>query len=49
MRWDKLFAIYLWKRNHILIEFQPMGANRRSWVQIDNRGCNARGMGANPY
>ena len=36
----------MWKGNHILIEFQPMGANARSWVQIDTRGCNSMGMGA---
>lgn len=33
----------IWKRNHILIEFLPMGANARLLVQIDTYGCKSRG------
>ena len=31
-----------WKRNHILIEFLPMGANARLLVQIDTHGCKSK-------
>ena len=34
---------FSWKRNHILIEFLPMGANARLLVQIDTYGCKSRG------
>ena len=35
--------VLLWKRNHMLIEFLPMGANARLLVQIDTYGCKSRG------
>ena len=41
--WIKVRIILFWKRNHILIEFLPMGANARLLVQIDTYGCKSRG------